>query len=288
MAIKTILVPVSSGTISRSPLNLAFMAASKFQAHVDVLHVRPDPRNMIPYVGEGMSGALIEEVMGAADREAGDRAMAVHTLFNEYVTARGVRLTAVPQLGAGVTASWIEDAGRDDEAVARYGRLTDLVVVNRPLKEAEVPTTTVFEAALFETGQPLLVAPPEPVADFGHNIMIAWNGSLEATGAVSSAIPFLIQAKTVSIMAATAWGEGMLSVEGVAHRLSWHGVHVDVTTIGEPERPVGEIVLAEAASRGADMIVMGAYTQSRLRRMILGGVTRHVLSNATVPLLMSH
>jgi nucleotide-binding universal stress UspA family protein len=288
VSIKTILVPVNSGTISRSPLDLAFMTAAKFQAHVDVLHVRPDPRNMIPYVGEGMSGALIEEVMGAADREAGDRANAVHTLFNEYLTSRGVHLASVPQAGAGVTASWIEDAGRDDEAVTRYGRLTDLIVVNRPLKEAEVPTTTVFEAALFETGQPLLVAPPDPVADFGENIMIAWNGSPEATGAVSAAIPFLTRAKRVSIMSATAWGEGMLSVEGVAHRLSWHGVQVDVKTIGAPDRPVGEIVLAEAASRGADMIVMGAYTQSRLRQMILGGVTRHVLSYATIPLLMSH
>lgn len=286
MSIKTLLVPVTSVDISTSPLEAAYLVAEMFDAHIDVLHVRPDPRNMIPYVGEGMSGALIEEVMGAAEREAGDRAVTVHQVFERFVGRHGLRLSNVPV--PGISASWHEDTGREDEAVAMFGRMADMVVVNRPLRAAEVPTATIFEAALFECGQPLLVAPPNPVERLGHNIMIAWNGSPEAARAVSAALPFLTRAKTVSIVTASGWAEGALNIEAAARRLAWHGVEADVKSISQFAGTVGEIVLAEAAERNADMIVMGAYTQSRLRQMILGGVTRHVLSTATVPLVMAH
>lgn len=287
MPYKTILVPLSGGEIGRSPLEAAFAVGRMFESHVEVLHVRPDPRNMIPYVGEGMSGALIEEVMGAAEREAGERADSAHHTFEEIVAREGVPIAAEPD-GPGISAHWREEAGREDEAVARFGRLVDLVVVSRPLKEAEVPTSTVFEAALFESGQPLLVAPPEPVAGMGRRVMVAWNGSPEAARALTHGLPFLKLAEQVHVLSVAHWGEGSASVEGVAQRLAWHGVRASIETITEPKGSVGEAVVAEAARFGADLIVMGAYTQSRLRQMILGGVTRHLLSTATVPLLMAH
>lgn len=286
MPIKTILVPLS-GPISQSPLELAIAAARMFGAHLDLLHVRPDPRNMIPYVGEGMSGALIEEVMVAAERDASDRAVSARAIFEEYILRREIRMADRPG-DNGVTASWHEDSGREDEAVALFGRLADLIVVSRPLKQAEVPTSTLFESALFESGQPVLVAPPSPVTEFGRRIMIAWNGSPEAARAVSAAIPFLTRAESVSVLSVETWGEGARSAEGVARRLRWHGVTADVTVLGEVSGTVGEQVILEASSRSADLVVMGAYTQSRLRQMILGGVTRHVLSTATVPLVMAH
>jgi len=287
MQYRTILVPLSGGDIGRSPLEAAFAVARQFEAHVEVLHVRPDPRNMIPYVGEGMSGALIEEVMGAAEREAGERADSAHHTFEEIVTREGVQIRAEPD-GPGLSAHWREESGREDESVARFGRTADLVVVSRPVKEAEVPTSTVFEAALFESGQPLLVAPPQPVSIIGQRVMIAWNGSPEAARAVTHGIPFLRGAEHVHILSVVSWGEGPTSVAGVARRLGWHGIRATVETIDEPVGTVGETVVAEAGRFGADLIVMGAYTQSRLRQMILGGVTRHLLSTASVPLLMAH
>ena len=287
MAIKTILVPLSSGEISRSALEAAFVVARRFDAHMEVLHVRPDPRNMIPYVGEGMSGALIEEVMLAADREAGDRAASARAMVRDDVDRHGIPAASAPA-APGVSAWWREDAGREDEAVAKYGRLADLVVVSRPLREAEVPTSTIFEAALFECGQPLLVAPPRPVGDFGHDIMIAWNGSPEAARAVSAAIPFLGMANRIRVLSVAGWGEGLFSLQGIADRLAWHGVQAEVKAVTEFAGTIGETVLSEAEAFGADLIVMGAYTQSRLQQMILGGVTRHVLSTASVPLVMAH
>ena len=287
MTIKTILASLSGAETGRSPLTAAFHVAGLFEAHVEVLHVRPDPRTMIPYVGEGMSGALIEEVMTAADREAIDRASGARRLFDELVTAGGVPLSSSP-VGTGMSATWREDAGREDEAVAKYGRTVDLVVVSRPLREAEVATSTVFEAALFDSGQPLLVAPPEAVGGFGQSIMVAWNGSPEAARAVTAALPFLHRAERVKILTVQNWSEGPGNIGGVATRLAWHGIAADVETVTEHPGTIGETVLTRAAAFGADMIVMGAYTQSRLRQMILGGVTRHVLSSATIPLVMAH
>ena len=287
MSIKTILVPVS-GAVSQSPLEVAIIAARKFDAHLELLHVKPDPRNMIPYVGEGMSGALIEEVMVAAERDAADRAVGARAIFEDFIRRREIRMADAPDAGSGVTASWHEDSGREDEAVSLSGRLADLIVVSRPLRQAEVPTSTLFESALFESGQPLLVAPPAPAADFGRRIMIAWNGSPEAARAVTAGLPFLTRAESVSVLSVETWGEGARSADGVARRLRWHGVRADVTVVGEVSGTVGERVIQEAERRNADMIVMGAYTQSRLRQMILGGVTRHVLSTAMVPLVMAH
>jgi nucleotide-binding universal stress UspA family protein len=286
MTIKTILVPLISVEISRSPLDAAIHVARTFDAHIEVLHVRPDPRTMIPYVGEGMSGALIEEIMGAAEKESGDRAVTVHELFNSAIADHHVLLANEPQ--PGVTASWIEDSGREDELVATLGRLVDLVVVSRPLKEAEVPTSTIFEAALFESGQALLVAPPDPVGEFGRRVMIAWNGSPEAARAVTSAMPFISRAEHVSIITASGWSEGAGSVEGLVRRLQWSGIQPDLKVATTFSGTIGEVVLEEAATNNADLIVMGAYTQSRLRQMMLGGVTRHVLSNTTIPLVMAH
>lgn len=286
MPYRSILLPLVNGESSRSPLRLAFAVAERYGSHVDVLHVKPDPRSMIPYVGEGMSGALIEEVMTAAEKEASQRAVSAHRLFHDLVAERGVPLASAPQ--PGMSAEWREVMGREDEAVALHGRMADLIVVSRPFQDAEVETSAIFEAALFETGQGLLVAPPLPVDDFGHRVMVAWNGSPEAARAVTAAIPLLEEAEHVRVISVSGWSEGPTSIEALARRLAWRGVHPEVESISAPEGTIGATVIGEAARWGADMIVMGAYTQSRFRQMILGGVTRHVLSNATLPLLMGH
>ncbi|MFN4089017.1 MAG: universal stress protein [Alphaproteobacteria bacterium] len=287
MAPKIILVPFISDAASGAALDLACIAATFFDAHVDVLHLKPDARTMIPYVGEGMSGALVEDVIASAEREAVDRSAQARSLFAGHLARYG--LTESERRGtAGPTASWREETGREDELVAIAGRTADLVAVSRPGSEVDGPPSTLFETALFETGQALLVAPPVPISGFGERILIAWNGSPEAAGAVTAAIPFLARARSVSVLAVAGWSEGPRSAEALVRRLDWHGIAADLEVLSDYAGTIGETVIASAARREADMIVMGAYTQSRLRQMILGGVTRHVLATAQIPLLMSH
>lgn len=286
MVPKTILVPFLSPGASGGALDLACRTAVRFDAHLDVLHLRPDARTMIPYVGEGMSGALVEDVLSSAEQEAARRSAEARTAFASAIERYGLTRSDTPA-ASGATASWREEVGREDDAIAVAGRTADLIAVSRPVPAPDGPPSTLFETALFDTGQPLLVAPPQAVERFGDTILVAWNGSSEAAGAVTAALPFLQQAQRVTILSIAGWIDGVRSAPAVASRLSWHGIDADLEILHDYSGTIGETVIATAMRREADLIVMGAYTHSRLRQMILGGVTRHVLSSAEIPLLMS-
>ena len=167
MTIKTLLAPVSAAEVGRSTLDVALQFARHFGAHIDVLHVRPDPRGLVPYTGEGMDGSMIEEIMDVTEREGGERAVQSKEMFNAFAAENSVQVTTEPVSGDEVTASWHTDVGREDEIVAIRGRLYDLIVVGRPLKDAALPSPITLEAALLDTGRPIIVAPPDSVSQLG-------------------------------------------------------------------------------------------------------------------------
>ena len=145
-----------------------------------------------------------------------------------------------------------------------------------------------LNAALFETGRRVLVAPLLAPTSLGRNIAIAWNGSAEASRAVANAIPFLTRSEAVIILAAETDKTPHSTAGELATYLAWHSIAAEIGDFS-PERPsVGEALLGEATSRGADLLVMGGYSHSRMRQLILGSVTRHVLTAAELPVLMAH
>jgi nucleotide-binding universal stress UspA family protein len=171
--------------------------------------------------------------------------------------------------------------------VARFGRLSDLIVVQRPSMWS-VPSQRCFDAAVFESGRPTLVVSEKLPLEITDHIMIAWNGSREASRAVFGVMPLLHLAGRVSIFA-----ESQYEVEGVdptdlAEFLSWHGIQAHPVVGPKDEHATGAALVSAASEQQATLIVMGAYTHSRLRQSFLGGVTRHLLAHASVPLLMSH
>ncbi len=179
--------------------------------------------------------------------------------------------------------------GHEEEAVAEIGRLTDLLVIARPVPERDVPSVMSLNAALMETGRPLLLAPPVLPATIGRNVAVFWNGSAEAARAVATALPFLDKAASVIILSARE--EAAATPGELVDYLTWHGIAAtehDFVAGSAGGGQVAQTLIDEAVTRGADLIVMGAYTHSRLRQLILGGVTRHVLHYATIPVLLSH
>lgn len=287
MDYKRITAVVGGADTNRSTIGLAFTVGRQFSAHVEALHVRADPRQAIPYMGEGMSGAMVDDILRMAEKEAADRAAKARATFDELCKASAVPIVEAPSAMDALSASWCEIVGRDEEIIARRGRVTDLIVAARPLMSAELPSTTVLEAALLDTGRALLIAPPAPPAQVGSTAVIAWLGSVEASRAVSSALPFLSRAKRVQIV---SWGEHLSasSVNDLRDYLGWHGIEVKISSIDAPGTDVGEPLLAECKTLGADLLIMGGYTRSRLRQMILGGTTSHVMRNAEIPVLMAH
>ena len=148
---------------------------------------------------------------------------------------------------------------------------------------------TTLEAGLFESGRPVLIAPPGPRPQMGTNVLIAWNCSTEQARATPFAMPILKQASRVIVLTV----EGGAAVPGptgqqLCRYLQLNGVPAKPLTVGLDGRVTGEAILAHAKALGCDLLIKGAYTQSRLRQMIFGGTTRYIMSNADLPVLMAH
>jgi nucleotide-binding universal stress UspA family protein len=144
-------------------------------------------------------------------------------------------------------------------------------------------------AALFESGRPVLIAPPSARSKLGANILIAWNCSTEQARVTAFALPILKQASRVIVLTV----EGGAAVPGptgqqLCRYLQLNGVPAKPLTVGLNSRLTGEAMLDHANALGCDLLIKGAYTQSRLRQMIFGGTTRYILSNAELPVLMAH
>ena len=140
---------------------------------------------------------------------------------------------------------------------------------------------------LFESGRPCLIAPPTPPRELGDNIVIAWNRSTETALAVAHAMPLLHQAKRVTILTVEGGSVPGPSGEQLANCLKLNGIETQAMTVNPGKRTSGEMILDYSASVGADLLIKGAYTQSRLRQMIFGGATSHILGNATLPVFMA-
>ncbi len=288
MAYRTILIPVDGTETSHPALEMAFAVAQATSAHLDVLHVRSDPKDVVPLLGEGMSGAMIEEMFDLAEKEATVRAARARDGFEDLCGRYNIPIANEPSPGAVVTAAWVEETGREDEITIRRGRLSDLIVMARHTKDADTASALTLNAALFETSRPVLVAAPASKPEFKGKLAIAWNGSAEAAHAVSTAMPLISNAESVIVLTAESDRTSLSVAPDLAVYLSWHGVHAELRTFPAGAAQVGASLLKGCAEVGADMLVMGAYTHSRMRQLILGGVTRHVLAEAEIPVLMAH
>ena len=146
-----------------------------------------------------------------------------------------------------------------------------------------------LESGLFESGRPILLSPPSPPKQIATNVLIAWNGSTEQTRAIAFAMPLLQQAERVKVLTIPG-GAGVPGPSGeqLTRSLERNGIPATPLTVELDGRSTGETILATAASQDCDLLVKGAYTQSRLRELIFGGATRHILANATLPVFLAH
>ena len=283
---KLILVPTDGSDTAKPAIEAAIQVGQLFSSHIVGFHVRANSKDAVPLLGEGMSGAMIEEIIELAEQEANKRSAKARQMFNDLCAANDVPLDDRPPGLNRVSAAWVEETGREDEAVARRGRLSDLIVAARPTAQAESPSLLTRNAAIFETGRPVLVAPPNPSAVIGAEVAIFWNGSAQAARAMAAAMPFITKAKLVTVINAEGEETSTSATDDLATYLAWRGVTAETRTVAPGTRAVGEALLD--ACSGCDLLVMGAYTRSRVRRMILGGVTKHVLLHAAMPVLMGH
>jgi nucleotide-binding universal stress UspA family protein len=203
--------------------------------------------------------------------------------FKKFFGKHGIPIVKRPPAGAPVSASWREGVGNPSDVVAQRGLYADLIVVPRPA--AASAAAEMLEAALLQTGQPLLIVPPQSQECVASKIAIGWNASAEAARAVAAAMPCLTVADAVTILVSP---KRAASAKDLADHLVWHGVKASVRQFRVGTRSVGETLLAEARALKADLLVIGGYSHVRARELLFGGVTRHILAAAEIPVLMAH
>lgn len=290
MTIRTILVPVRGDGKGEGALDCARAIARRFNAHIDVIHARAKPADMLPY-GVLMTDTMREAILSAAETQAGTEEERVRDLFKAYCEANDLVVTDdfTPDSKAGaskgVSISWRELTGKQAELVGVWGRLADLIVVPKPGKDLGANT---LEAALMQTGTMTLMAPDGPVSNLGDGIAVAWNGTAEAARTVKALLPLLAQASSVSILTTDVDGtDSELGAPHVQRYLACHGIGSSVQEVGR-DRDIGLALLDAAKAAGADILAMGAYGHSRRRELIMGGATNEVIKFAEMPVLMLH
>lgn len=282
MAFKTILVPLDGGGLDRVVLETALAAARRFEAHIEVLYVRADPARTLPFATLGLSTGMKKDVIESATRSAEELAAQVRKDFENFCRKNELAIVSRPPAPGQASAAWREEAGHPSEALTRRGRLSDLIFVPRPGVSA--PPPAMLETALLECGQPVVVVPPKPYTCVASRVAIGWNASAEAARAVSEAMPCLTTAEAVTVLAAA---KRKASAEELLEYLGWHGVQAALK-IFDARGPVPDALLAECYALKVDLLVIGGYTHTRARELLFGGVTRHVLAAAEIPVMMAH
>jgi nucleotide-binding universal stress UspA family protein len=277
---KTILVPTEQHDLMPSVMQTALLLARKFDSYIEGFALFPAMLEV--YAMD--SGVPLPIEVKEHDAEV---ATQVRSAFENFMNDHGVAKST--KTNASLSFDWLESAPDGDAFVGSYGRVFDVLVLGRPsASRRSRPSMATIEAGLFEAGRPVLIAPPLPPQRMGETVMIAWNCSTEQARTTALAMPLLQKASRVIVLTVAGGTVPGPTGEQLARYLQRNSVPSEPMTVTPRGRSTGETILANAASLGCDLLIKGAYTQSRLRQMIFGGATRHILANATLPVLMAH
>ncbi len=274
MAFKDILVHVDDHPRAAIRLELAAGIAARFQAHLIALNIRD--RTQIPSYVTAQFGGDLDQIRAVGDAEAARRVEAMVSAFDTT---------------PGVTREWRDVTGPLAETVALHARYADLAVIGQAEPDSDAPRLA--DELIMAVGRPVLVVPfAGRFPTLGRRVMVAWNGGREATRAVHDALPLLVGAGVVHVIAINPGhgmaGHGDIPGADICLHLSRHGINAVCEHVSTDDLNVGEMLLSRAADEDVDLMVMGAYGRSRLRELVLGGATRHMLESMTVPVLFSH
>ena len=280
---KTLLVPFFDDDRAEAALTSACLIAKNNNGHVEGLFVlRPPP----VFEGEGiaMAGSYMTQF-----REEGRRlADSARERFKGIIGRQGISLEDLSGAASQPTAAWREVEGLEGPVISEHARLFSMMIIGRDFGHPWFDWQVMCEAGLFESGRPVLVSPGQAAQSFGRKILVAWNGGTETARAISMSMPFLSEAESVLVLTVEGATVPGPSGDMVAKHLARNGIAISEKTVGTGGRQAGEVNNAEALEFGADLIVKGAYTNSRLRQLVFGGATRYLLGNATLPLLLAH
>jgi nucleotide-binding universal stress UspA family protein len=269
---KSILLPVDQSEQMPSAIETAWLLANLFQSTIEGVALRPAFAEIVA------PDPIVAVTIPPADWNETEFCRAVRQTFDQF--------SAVHAAQGGATMRWRGGSAVEDSALGSLARVYDVTVLSRPGSRGT--RMTALEAALFDSGHPVLMAPPTPPKSFAETIAIHWNASTETARVMLVAKPILRKAKKVVLIAVEGHISPGPSIKDALGYLEANGIAARERLVTPRSGRPGEAILSEAKAQGADLLIKGAYTQSRLRQMIFGGATSHILAAAEIPVLFAH
>jgi len=271
---KSVLVPIEDHDGADAALHQAAVFADRYGSEVDCVPLRP------PQFQAVGAEPIVAVSFPPADDDTAERMARARQRFDAFNRShRG---------GDAKPLRWRAGPAIEDAELGALARVFDITILGRPTATGHGARMTTLEAALFESGRPILITPPEAGAEIGRNVVVSWNQSTEAASTLVAAMPVLARADTVSILkidTAIVPGPGP---EEVQDYLALHNIRAHVVVKEAHGANPGAAIPDHATQLGADLLVKSAYTQSRLRQMIFGGATSHILSHTHLPVFMAN
>lgn len=280
MTIKNILLHMDATERCGERLRLAGDFALRNDAHLTGLFVVAEP--FYPVYADG--AYFPQDMLDNLEREEQESCKKAERTFQEFVDAQGLH------------GEWRSEQGSLGEVVTRHARYADLTIVGKGSMDdpKHYPDPFLAEDIVMESGHPVLVVPNAGHFDgFGKRVLVCWNASRESVRAINDAMPLLQSAEKVTVLvvnpdSSKSGDHGDIPSADISLYLARHGVKAEAAAVKTDQSDIGEIILSRAFDADADLIVAGAYGHSRTREWILGGVTKTLLHETTVPALLSH
>jgi nucleotide-binding universal stress UspA family protein len=242
--------------------------------HINVLVVRRPPFETIVPSEE----ILTREQEARIRTEEHGRAHALKAAYDRWSAAAPLR---------GAVTEWFDIEANAGTALKEFGSRSDAIVLKRPCPREPEPEQQALHTALFDTGRPVLVVPPEGASTtFGRHVAIGWRDDPRTVKAVLTALRWIRTAESIDVI------EGMregTSAPILPEIFEEHGVFASLHILPLPTTSAfGAALLSKAHALRSDILVMGAFAHNPLHDLILGGVTRYMLAHADLPVLMRH
>jgi nucleotide-binding universal stress UspA family protein len=281
MSMKTILVPMENHDM-RSALETALLLGQRNNSYIEGFALRWQVIELVAGI-DAMGGLPLDRFKEDIEEEAKKAKQIFEIFMQEHRVPRSTETTESVSFG------WLDHAAEGEGFIGNYGRVFDVIVMSRRDAKTGPMHDRVIESGLFESGRPILLSPPAPPSQIATNVLIAWNCSTEQARATALAMPLLQKADRVTVLTVIG-GTGVPgpSAEQLIRYLRCNGVVAESMRVELDGRSTGEVILASAQSLGCDLLIKGAYTQSRMRQWIFGGATQHVLANAALPVLLAN
>jgi nucleotide-binding universal stress UspA family protein len=286
--IKTVLVHLRGTKGDAATLSAALQVARPFAAHLECLHVRPDPGTLITRAAAAeIDASITMKMLNDLQKQAAESAERAFAAYSAFCADAEIERGEIPPILDNMSAAFREDIGSELDRLIAHSRRHDLVVVKGGDESDGGLGSAVVGRLILSSGRPVLLAPSVPSRPICI-VAIAWKDTPEAARAVTAAMPILETARDIAVISAGEGDEPVSDQQGVTTQLQWHGLAVTAHRVEPRGRDAHDAVLEAARAADADLLVTGGYGHNRLREIVFGGFTQGLLDDASLPVLFLH